>query len=170
MASIKGIELKDMTMTKGKEYPVDHHGIIYLNGKKLGRWDESKYGGNDFYDFDTAEIEKLSEEYYTERGIKTYSLDCLLSEILKLYKYEEFFKEAQGKGYEKLIVCRYKMKLPDGTPHDYGQPGIVEFNGAKDEAIEFAAQTLEKDIKKMRKEGAEPVFTVYESLEDFIIT
>ena len=57
MASIKGIELKNIKTFRGVEYPVNYQGNIYYNGKKLGFWSQDSWGGPDSYDFNTDELD-----------------------------------------------------------------------------------------------------------------
>ncbi len=44
MASIKGIEIKNVKTFRGHEYPTNYQGNIYFNGVKKGFWSQDGWG------------------------------------------------------------------------------------------------------------------------------
>ena len=102
MASIKGIEIKNVKTFRGVEYPVNYQGNIYYNGKKLGFWSQDSCGGPDSYDFNTSELDQIVKDYYGPDSI--YNLDCLIDEVLTLKNYEKSYKKVVKEGFLTLAV------------------------------------------------------------------
>ena len=111
MASIKGIEIKNVKTFRGQEYPTNYQGTIYFNGKKKGFWSQDSWGGPDCYDFDTTELDVVAKEFYGPDSI--YDLDCLLHEVLVLKDYEKIYKKAVKDGYASVVI------LSDGFYESY---------------------------------------------------
>lgn len=102
MASIKGIQIKNVKSFRGNEWPENFQGNVYFNGKKMGFWSQDSWGGPDYFEFDTTELDKKAKEFYGEDSI--YGLDCLMGEILALIDYEKTFKKIVKNGYTALVV------------------------------------------------------------------
>ncbi len=121
MASIKGIEIKNIKTFRGEEYPRLYQGTVYFKGNKLGFWSQDSWGGPDRYDFDITELNKVSKKYY---GVGSISdLDTLLSEIILLNDYEKKYKNAVNAGYKSIVILTdgFKetcLKVPKETKKD----------------------------------------------------
>ena len=102
MASIKGIEIKNIKTFRGVEYLVNYQGNIYYNGKKLGFWSQDSCGGPDSYDFNTSELDQIAKDYYGPDSF--YDLDCLIDEVLTLKNYEKSYKKIVKEGFLTLAV------------------------------------------------------------------
>lgn len=118
MASILGIELKNIKTFRGVEYPTCYQGTVYLNGKKLGFWSQDSWGGPDNYEFKTTELDNLAKAYYGKDSY--YDLDCLMGEILTLKDYEKLYKKIVKEGYASLVVItdgyfETTIKMPRDT-------------------------------------------------------
>ena len=118
MASIKGISVKNVKTFRGVEYPICYQGSIYYNGKRLGNWSQDGWGGPDHYEFNTAELDKVAENYYGKDSC--YDLDCLIYEVLILHEYEKQFKKNLKNGYVSTVVCtdgfnEISLKVPRTT-------------------------------------------------------
>lgn len=118
MASILGIELKNIKTFRGVEYPTCYQGNVYLNGKKLGFWSQDSWGGPDSYEFKTTELDNLAKAYYGKDSY--YDLDCLMGEILTLKDYEKLYKKIVKEGYASLVVItdgyfETTIKMPRDT-------------------------------------------------------
>lgn len=121
MASIKGIEVKNLKSFRGVEYPTNYQGNVFYNGKKMGFWSQDSWGGPDRYEFDSRELDAVAKEYYGEDSI--YDLDCLMGELLELVDYEKNFKKAVKEGYTALVVItngylETQIKIPQLTDKD----------------------------------------------------
>ena len=155
MASIKGIELKNVKTFRGVEYPTCYQGTLYYNGKKMGFWSHDSWGGPNHYEFNTSELDKIAKEYYGEESY--YDLDCLIDEVLNLREYEKTFKKNVKNGYDSTVVCtdgfrEIVVRVPRTTDKEKAQKEAHPYT------FDFTNKSPYKDKVKTY---------VFTSLEDF---
>lgn len=156
MASIMGIELKNVKTFRGQEYPTNYHGNVYYNGKKQGFWSQDGWGGPDRYEFNTKILDAIAKSYYGKDSY--YDLDCLLGEILTLRDYESIYKKAIKAGYTSVVI------MSDGFKESY-----IKIPRIKDKT-EILKQ-CDPFIKRFTKESKykdKIKISVFTDLEDFI--
>lgn len=156
MASIKGIEIKNVKTFKGGEYPTNYQGNIYFNGKIKGFWSQNGWGGPDQYEFDTKELDAVAKEFYGLDSI--YDLSCLLYEILVLADYEKKYKKAVKDGFTSIVIitdgCKEScLRIPQDTDKD---------------VILKRCYTYIRDFEKASKYKDEVKTLVFTDLKDFI--
>ena len=63
MASINGVEVKNLNHFKGHEGETCLQGNVYLNGKKLGFWSQDSWGGPDLFEFDETLLDEARLQF-----------------------------------------------------------------------------------------------------------
>ena len=159
MASIKGIELKNVKTFRGVEYPVNYQGNIYYNNKKLGFWSQDSWGGPDSYDFNTDELDQVAKDYYGPDSI--YGLDCLIDEVLTLKNYEKSYKKAVKEGFITLAVVtdgysETTIKVPSKV---YKEEIIKDYRKYIDQYVDKSTNHIRDNVK----------IYVFKSLSDFTL-
>ena len=103
MASIKGIELKNVKDFRGHEGEDLVQGDVYYKGKKVGYYSQDAWGGMDIFDLDydldtelRKEIKNITDNYVGNVLFK--KLDDLYNETYKIN-----FVMPKVKGYEYLF-------------------------------------------------------------------
>lgn len=109
MASINGVEIKNLkrlTNAYGDGY---YTGTIYLNGRKLGFWSQDPKGeGSDTFDFQKTPLNEAfyrwksylkDTQYYRFLEISQFMLDVLYYTLT-----ERFYKSEVKKGYKYFYV------------------------------------------------------------------
>ena len=95
MASINGVEIKNIKTFKGHEGEPLTQGTVYKDGKKLGFWSEDSWGGPDNFDFNPGELlepmlrmkSSLSEDIKRLYDVSFFIQDCVtLKETEKTFK------------------------------------------------------------------------------------
>lgn len=157
MASIKGIEIKNIKTFRGVEYPVNYQGNIYYNGKKLGFWSQDSWSGPDSYEFNTSKLDQIAKDYYGPDSI--YDLDCLIDEVLTLKNYEKSYKKAVKEGFLTLAV------VTDG----YSEIAIkISSKVDKEDIIKDYRQYIDKYVDKSTNHVRDNVkIYAFKSLSDF---
>ncbi len=138
MASINGIEIKNLKTFKDHEGCDIAQGNIYYNGKKLGFLSQDYMSGPDSYDFDEkildAEVAKYRNSSFVEEKYKDgANLDCLLGDLLKLADSEKEYKRGKRKGYTTYVeatdgwhVCGYYTCAKDVFSDPYHEGFVKE--------------------------------------------
>lgn len=117
MASINGVEIKNLKGFKGHDGESLYQGTIYLNGEKLGFWSQDSWGGCDMYDFDTSPLKKavtdFQQSFPDSFPLKTFFTepDVLLAEIIFWKDLEKTFKKYQKDGYKAMVSIVDKEKI-----------------------------------------------------------
>lgn len=104
MASIKGIELKNVKEFRGHEGEDLIQGDVYYKGKKVGYYSQDAWGGMDIFDLDwqnlskdlMKEIKDVTDNYVGGKLFK--KIDDLYNETYKIN-----FVMREHKGYEYLF-------------------------------------------------------------------
>jgi hypothetical protein len=104
MASIKGIELKNVKDFRGHEGEDLVQGDVYYKGKKVGYYSQDAWGGMDIFDLDwqnlpkelMQEIKDITDNYIGGKLFK--KLDDLYDKTYKIS-----FVHPEHKGYEYLF-------------------------------------------------------------------
>ncbi len=160
MASIKGITLKRVQHFRG----TDGSGVnadIYMDGKKIGDAHDGGYGGGLDVDINheySAKFKKRVETYYKEHPSSCTGNEWFMEELIALHDYEKDYKRNARKGYPIMVDMKFHARL--ATLDDI-------LSMLKNDKVIFCVdeKTLEVNLKKH-----EPVvYTVYRSLDDFII-
>lgn len=175
MASINGIELKNIKERRNHEDFVIYDADIFVEGIKIGSFYESYTGGPMDIQIRTPyDIEKLKDKiletnkdlpYYfqnmkdeDDRSLWSKNsddvLEFLLYDILKLNKWEKVFKENIENDYSSLIF------ITDGY-HEY----CYAFDSVDSESIIKYAKTLKLEFYDTTK----PTYHVFSKLNDFDI-
>lgn len=105
MASIKGIELKNITEFRGHEGEELTQGDVYYKGQKVGYYSQDAWGGMDIFDLDwqnltkdlMKEIKEITDNYIGNVLFK--KLDDLYNKTYKI----NWEHKPQAKGYEYLF-------------------------------------------------------------------
>lgn len=157
MASIKGWQLKGVKTFRGREWLIIH-GNIYLNGKKVGWFNNDGNGGGADVDLCEVELwERLNadvREFYKHEPMLTYSeeiprtAETFFYELLELMDLEKKYKKFSKKGYPYMT---YYTVNPEGIDRK-----IVGYKTAEERM---------RDLAKI------PVIDsrFYDKIEDFII-
>ena len=148
MASINGIEIKNIKTFRGREYPTNYQGNIYFKGKKLGFWSQDGNGGCDYFDRSVeTTLTPIAKEYYNrDTDASGIELELLLDEILNLKDYEKTFKKIIKDGYKALIVCTDKVQsMMIKEPKITDKETILNDNQIKNYIKDFTDKAYYKD-------------------------
>lgn len=156
MASIKGIQIKNVKSFRGNEWPENFQGNVYFNGKKMGFWSQDSWGGPDYFEFDTTELDKKAKEFYGENSI--YGLDCLMGEILALADNEKQYKRAIKDGFSGIVV------ITDG----YLEWSLKVRNVTDKDAIQKMCAPRVEEFKKESHDKENIKVNIFTELADFI--
>ena len=162
MASIKGIELKNVKEFLGHEEETLVQGNVYYKGKKVGYYSQDAWGGPDIfrldYDLDSKirkEIEEITNNYignelfreldqlsgldYTKFNFVPRGYEYLFMDLLQLLEHEKLYKKYSKKWHLQDINIVYDSRFK------------MHINN------------------KLRDEDELKVYYKYNSLNDFII-
>lgn len=107
MAEIYGITLKNCTFFQGREGD-GAQGSIYLEGKKIGWYNDMADGGEPDIEYYSKKAEKEAneriEKYFREYPQDYSAPDLFYSIVLSLMEIERFFKEARKKGKDVVVA------------------------------------------------------------------
>jgi len=127
MASINGVQIKNLKTFRGHEWEECAQGSVYLNGKKLGFWSQDSWGGPDSFDFDASVLDEARLNF-KEGFPKDYkyidvcdSLDVFMGELLKLTHLEKDLGKYFRKGWKNAVVVTdgiYQACLTTSYDHD----------------------------------------------------
>lgn len=161
MASINGVEIKNLKQFSGHEGEPLCQGTIYLNGRKLGFWSQDAHGGDDNFEFDAEMLEKpffqaksvRKDDYYQLVGVGAFIADIvLLSEI------EKDYKRMVKKGFPILYVA-----MIEGLGC-YTCMGLKTLIGLSEED----KNKLMESLRPYATNGYKIQLKMYKGLEDFI--
>jgi hypothetical protein len=161
MASINGIEIKNLKSFLGHGGEPLSQGNIYFNGKKVGFWTQDSHGGPDIYDFDTSIVDSVVESYKNTDDVsdefkKIFNLDMLLYDLMFLIDDEKTYKKITKKGNTVLIT------VSDGYRYIY-----ASFKD-KDSLSQYKEEFINDATSKCFQ--GEPLrIKTYSSLDDFNI-
>lgn len=162
MAKIKNVQLKSVKTFIGRE----GHGFnatLYINNKKVGFVTDHANGGELSIDFEKREtrieFSQIVKEYFDEKPATFDGESMFIEELLQLTEAEKTFKKNSKKGYPILVELRYKGRTEDMTKMYSGSMKLDEMVGGVDE----------ETIKQVIEESKPVEYTVFRTLEDFII-
>lgn len=111
MASINGVEVKNLKTRIGHEGPASS-GTIYIDGKRMGAWEQDSWGGCDWFEsreLRAAVAERAalykegcdsSDDFYDVKD----DPDVLMGEVLRLKDMEGVYKKCAKDGYPVLVT------------------------------------------------------------------
>ena len=119
MASIYGVEVKNVKPFLDHEGLTIFRGSIYMDGKRIGTWCDNYMAGNSDFDVPEKEYKELvsradkfydfllwedgSGELFDAEPFKG-DPDILISTLVKLREQEDSFKKCLKNGYKSMIV------------------------------------------------------------------
>lgn len=151
MASLNGVEIKNLKMFYGHEGEPLNQGTVYLNGRKLGFWSEDSYGGCNVFDFDTRSLDKPFYQYksvFKNYEIYKYiDIDSFMFSLLGLSLLEDMLKKSYKK--ERIFSYYWLFELQSGefTAHDIKTEKLNMYYKLGDNAIK---EMIEKDLKTLK--------------------
>lgn len=150
MASLNGVEIKNLKMFYGHEGEPLNQGTVYLNGRKLGFWSEDSHGGCNIFDFDTRLLDKPFYQYksvFKNYEIYNYiDIDSFMFSLLALSLLEDTLKKSYKK--ERIYSYYWIFELQSGefTVYDIKTDRLNMFYKLGDNSIKEA---IEKDFKTL---------------------
>lgn len=163
MASLNGVEIKNLKKFSGHEGEPLNQGTVYYNGRKLGYWSEDGHGGPNHYDFDTKQLDRAFFSYKSMfRGTKSYDyteIDSFMADVVGIMLLEKEYKKNLKKGDS---VFAFSMSWGSGM---YSCVGV----SSEKEAERYIGQLEENILKYCYGGRAEnKLFTkVFKRLEEF---
>lgn len=122
MASIKGIELRNIKDFRGHEQEELTQGDVYYKGKKVGYYSQDAWGGMDIFDLDW---QNLSKELMKEVKDITdnYIGGKLFKKLDDLYdkQYNITWEHREQKGYEYLFMDLLQLLAHEETYKKYAK-------------------------------------------------
>ena len=165
MASIKGIELKNVKTFRGHEWEELQQANVYYKGKKVGFYSQDSWGGSDIFRLDSnisnelrEEIENITNNYVgnvifkkiDDLYMKTYNLTFTYDHIGYEYLFEDLLKLVEDEKNYKKYTKMWKTDTITILYRDLFNISIVS--------------------GRLKKEDEEKyTYFTYESLNDFII-
>ena len=116
MASINGIEIKNIKFGKDHMNCRMARGTVYLNNKKLGGWSQDPWGGTGLYEFDKNVLQEATHRYRMSDMVEPaivmdFDVDDMLNEIVNLKDDEAMYNKAVKKGYNAyMTIDNYIVK------------------------------------------------------------
>ena len=109
MASINGVEVKNLKTFRGHEGEPLYQGSVYLNGKRLGFWSQDAWCGCDNYDFNIHLLDSVIEKLRNTSLVETeyrdiFNADCLIDKVIRLKNDEKVYKDFCKKGYQCTLL------------------------------------------------------------------
>ena len=115
MASLNGVNIRNLKSFRGHEGEPLWQGSVYHNGRKLGFWSQDAHGGSDNYDFNSKLLEYPTLAWKSAlKGTKYYEyleVDGFMSVVSAIMDLEKEYKKAEKKGYP--VAC-IGINLVDG--------------------------------------------------------
>lgn len=103
MASINGVEIKNLKFFQGHEYESVAQGTVYYKGRKLGFWSQDAHGGCDNFEFDCKIFENAFYQWKSVlRNTDSYKyldVDSFMCDIVYLADMEKKYKMGLKKGW-----------------------------------------------------------------------
>lgn len=169
MAKIMDFQLKSVKTFQGMD-GIGLNANLYYKNKKVAFVLDEGHGGElniQFFEPDKKEEVFQAVKKYYEKYPKFMFYDTdwgklteFVEELYALYELEQYFKKQTKKGYQAVVDVRYRKRTDDfmKTLENY-KPDCMAAYG------KWNAETEEQFLKEFQ-----PIeYTVYQSLEDFII-
>lgn len=166
MASINGIQIKNLKKFKGHDCETLYQGSVYYNGKKLGSWSQDAWGGCDNYDFDPSvlddEVKKFAKSDYVEDKYRDITrLDSLMFKLVELSENEKEYNKATRQGYNSYIVAT------DGYH-------VLSYCSTRTDKNDIVKNDFHKKFlahcEQVRLKNEKLVVSIYSTPNDFVIT
>lgn len=172
MAKAFGVEIKNVHPDKDHEGCIIYSGDIYLDGKKVGSWEDDYMNGPPYFEYVSEEAKKA----LIERADKFYSIckphdgidysifkgdpDIMIGELVQLNKQQKMYAECLKEGYSTMVII--------AGAYGFYKPLYVR-DKVDDWATRFKKE-LEKASEGLVREYGKPLKMKYvTSLFDFII-
>ena len=112
MAKIFGVEVKAVKNHRDHEGCTIHSGNIYVDGKKIGSWEDSYMSGPPDYDIPdgtvwndlVARADRFYDTMKADSSAYKGDPDVLIYELIQLNEREKTFKECLKKGYQSMVI------------------------------------------------------------------
>lgn len=166
MASINGIQIKNLKKFRDHEGCEIAQGDVWYKGKKLGYWSQDYMCGPDTYGFDesvlSGEVEKYAKSDYVEEKYKELcDLDILLGDLVNIAETEKVFKKGTKTGFKTYVAASDGFHIKGYYTQDTDVEKIKKGQYHKD--------FIEKCRSKFFKDW-DGKCNIYTSLDDFKIT
>ena len=165
MAKLCGVQIKNVKTFRGREYPVNYQGVVYLDGKKLGFWSQDGDGAvYDNFEFNSKPIDDIAEEYGKAHGkdMEYWDATSFMAELVNFHCLEKTYKNLSKKGFPTVLFLTDK---DDYYNNAYGWRNIKKEDVVKvsHQYIEgFKSQTKQKTVKGLVVEN----LTEFDKCED----
>lgn len=166
MASINGIEIKNLKTFRDHEGAQIAQGDIWCDGKKVGFWSQDSWGGPDLFDgceeIVTERAKLFAEGYPKEAEYANLQDDpsIFLDHLVALKSDEKYYNRFFKKGYKTLVCvtdgchCCMQAFAKKLTTEDLKSKALKPF-------IDDMSKEMYKDV--------EPTVYMYTSKDDFKI-
>ena len=112
MAKIFGVEVKAVKNHRDHEGCTIHSGNIYVDGKKIGSWEDSYMSGPPDYDIPdgpvwvdlVARADRFYDTMKADSSAYKGDPDVLIYELIRLNEREKDFKACLKKGYQSMVI------------------------------------------------------------------
>ena len=165
MASINGVEIKNVRYSKDHMGYTMAQGTVYLNGKKLGGWSQDPWGGSGLYEFDKTLLTRATDQYrysgVIDEGLEPlFNEDDLLAIIVGLKDDETKYKKGIKKGYNAYIVC-----------DNYTEAHAYYDNGTREEILNSSKfkDFVERHCLNAEDSVLPSRVSIYTDIKDFVI-
>ena len=160
--SIYGVEVKDLKVQVGRN-GITNSGIVYLDDKRLGRWEQDNQGGCDSFEFDISLLEPCAEKYQKtldDSNMLKELMDgeLLLSELSEWNVFYDEFLNHKNTGKSVYVVVTNGL--------------LSESFATEDENSFFSKKYIEVLKNKIKRESGrdgEPSVLCFKSEKDFIL-
>lgn len=145
MAKIHGIEVKNVRCYEGAE-GFAYQGEMYLNGKKIGRWSQDGWGGEDNFDFEDSEISYRKFNDLIRKTCPSFEfmgskverdLPILMEDLVNLNRIEKDQRKYAKKGTPFMVLADF-VEL--GEYKEYAFPDKYELY----DVLEVVKREVEK--------------------------
>lgn len=167
MASICGVEVKNLKTFRGHEGEPLYQGSIYLNGKRLGYWSQDSWGGCDDYDFNVdilnPVVKKVANTTLVDPDYKDiFDVDCLIDMVIKLKEDEKVYKNFCKKGYPCTLLVTDRYHCFYSATRD--KSAVTD----KQYAMQYFKKQIDEYASKCFKNGKIKI-KIYNRADDFIL-
>ena len=173
MAKAFGVEIKNVQDIIDHEECLIHAGDIYLDGNKVGSWEDDYMNGPPYFEYVSEEAKKAlierADKFYdickSDDGI-SYSLfkgdpDIMIGALVQLEKQEGMYDKCREKGFDTMVIIA-------GA---YGFYNALYVRRKVDDWATRFKDELKKASEGLAREYGKPLKMKYvTSNDDFIIT
>lgn len=169
MPKIFGVEIKNVKSRTDHEGCQIHSGTIYMDGKKIGTWEDSYMSGPPDYNIPDEDwkalVERADRFYGICKGDHDYSLfkgdpDILIADLVELKEQERMYAQCLKNGFGTMIIIA-------GA---YGMYSALYVRYKVDDWETQFQKEIEDASKGLVREYGKPLKMKYiTSMDDFIV-